>query len=300
MSFLRSLLDDLISKRLWPIALLLAVTAVAVPVVLGHGGDAAAPAVAPANVPAVDAAGSTPAVQVVGPPSVRSRPGKVRDPFRRAATAAESVATEDGAPAAKTPAATSGGGAKAPAETGSKSTPAPTVTTPSVPTEQGGATTAPAATVPRTRVHWGADATAAVRGLSRLQPLGGLANPALVYLGTTADHTRAVFVLGPNATATGEGACAEDSCRVVALKAGQKIDVTVTSLDDAGESSFVLAIDEIAEQAVSGEAEAAELRGRVHRDGRDVLREIIKDRKTADAIGQFAYDSARGAVVPTT
>ena len=46
--------------------------------------------------------------------------------------------------------------------------------------------------------------------------------------------------------------------------------------------------------------DAAKLRLSVHPDGRDVLRAMIKDAKTAAAIGQFAYDRTAGAVVAIT
>jgi hypothetical protein len=100
-SFLRALLGDLVEKRLWPIALLLAMTAVAVPLVLGRGGTGAAGApVAAQPAAAGDAAAlSAPAVEIVGPGSVRSRSGNERDPLRRATKAPAATATADGAAA---------------------------------------------------------------------------------------------------------------------------------------------------------------------------------------------------------
>jgi hypothetical protein len=302
MTFLRSLRDDLVEKRLWPIALLLLLTAVAVPVVLGHAGrdgGGAAPAIAPAPAPGV--AGATPAVQVVGPPAVRARAGKVRDPFRRAAKAAATVATVDGAPAApssasKTVTSTKSGGTAAPATA--------TTTTPATPTEPGGAPPAPApaaagavASVYRTRVRWGSDATADIRGLSRLEALGGLSDPALLYLGTTKDHAKAVFLLGPNAIAGDASACAETTCRVIALKAGASATVGVVGTDGAAARRFELVVASIPEIAAADEAAATALRARVDADGRAVLRTMIKDPKTATAIGQFSYDRRAGAVV---
>jgi hypothetical protein len=151
----------------------------------------------------------------------------------------------------------------------------------------------------RARVRFGADDSAAVRGLSRLQPLGADANPAALYLGPTADHTRAVFLLGPTATVTDGkgGACGEKTCRVVALKGGESVTITVSADGGSAEQQFVLAVDEIAEQTVAGEAALRELRDRVHADGRDVLRTMIKDETTAAAIGKLTYDRSLGAVV---
>jgi hypothetical protein len=301
MSFVRSLVDDLVAKRLWPVALALLVTAIAVPVVLGRSGADAggAPVVAPASAPADGVAGSGPAVEIVGPASVRSRAGHLRDPFRRKAKAAAQVATADGAPAtATTPAATSGGGTKAPA---SPSTDTSSTTTPAAPVAQGGAAPEPApaasAAVYRTRVSWGTDSGVPVRGLSRLEPLGGTSNPALLYLGTTEAHDKALFLLGPDALADGEPACTETSCRIIELKAGQSVAIGVVGKDGAADRRYELKVAAIAEQAVADQAEALALRGRVHADGRDVLRAMVKDTKTALAIGQFTYDRSLGAVV---
>jgi hypothetical protein len=290
-TYLRSLLADLVEKRLWPIALLLAITAVAVPVVLGHGGDAAsdAPAVVPAA-PADAATPSTPAVKLVGPASVRRRPGVIRDPFRR---------TKKAAAKPRTRAASASGSESAPtAKSAEADTPAHATTTPAAT----GATAAgqPAASGPsvyRTRVRWGQDAKADVHGLSRLQPLGGRSNPALLYLGTTKTGARAVFLLGPNASADGDGTCAEKSCRIVRLKAGDTTVVTVPGQDGAATRQYTLVVHRIARSAPSSPAAAATLRARVDHDGRDVLRTLIKDAATAAAIGQFRFDRSLGAVV---
>jgi hypothetical protein len=178
------------------------------------------------------------------------------------------------------------------------------VKTPKDPTTSGtpsaaGGTAAPQSgpSVYRTRLSFGADKTAAVRGVSRLEPLGDLSNPALLYLGTTADHQRAMFLLGPNAIADGEGDCAEKSCRIIGLKAGQSAVVGVQGQDGGEARTFTLVVDAIAGGAVADEAAALKQRARVHHDGRDVLREMIKDAKTAAAIGQFTYDRSLGAVV---
>jgi hypothetical protein len=149
-------------------------------------------------------------------------------------------------------------------------------------------------------VRWGADDTAKVRGISRLEPLGGLSNPAVLYLGTTEDHARAVFLLGPNALAGGDRACGEKTCRVIGLKAGQSADIGVLGVDGAPARRFVLSVDAIRETAVASEDAALALRARVHQDGRAVLRAMIKDPKTAAAIGQFGYALSLGAVVSIT
>jgi hypothetical protein len=295
MTFLRSLLTDLVEKRLWPIALLLAITAAAVPVVLGHGGQAAsdAPAVLPAA-PADAATASTPAVKLVGPASVHSRSGAVRDPFRRTKKPAAKHRTKA--------ASRSGSGSTSTTKSATADAPAAAASTATKTAVATGATAAgaPAASGPsvyRTRVRWGQDAKADVHGVSRLQPLGGGSDPALLYLGTTKAGARAVFLLGPNASADGDGTCAEKTCRVLRLKAGNTTVVTVQGEDGGASRQYTLVIDDIARSATSSEAAAAKLRARVDHDGRDVLNAMIKDAATAAAIGQFRFDRTLGAVV---
>jgi hypothetical protein len=82
MNFVRTLLRDLVERRLWPVALLLVAALVAVPVVLGRGGDtgAAETAVVPAT-PADDGASAQKAEVTLdtSAPADRKRGGDVRD-----------------------------------------------------------------------------------------------------------------------------------------------------------------------------------------------------------------------------
>jgi hypothetical protein len=308
MTLLRSLLDDLVARRLWPIALLLAITAVAVPVVLGGGGGAAAPVASPPAARAGGAASAAPAVEVVGPASVRGRSGKVRDPFRRPKAPSVSSAGHASGSTSTSASTSTSTSTSATRESSKAGTPAPAgaaATTRATATGAGAATAADAAaasaaTVYRTRVRWGRDAKGDARGVSRLEPLGGRSHPALLYLGTTRAGARAVFLLGPDAVADGDGTCAEKTCRVIRLKAGDRTVLSVRPQDGGEARRYTLAIDAITRRVAGSARAAAKLRARVHRDGRDVLRTMIEDAATAAAIGRFRFDSALGAVVATT
>jgi hypothetical protein len=296
----RTIVRDLISKRLWPVAIALVVALVAVPVLVGSSGTAVSPPPPAAVVPATSGAGASPdqAISVSAPAVLgKSRPGPVSDPFfdpaaERAKSLAPSTSTSTPAPTqTSTPTAT------APKTAG------PTTVTPQPAAPSGDQTPAAAPSgigVYRARVRWGADDTAKVRGLSRLEPLGGTSNPALLYLGTTENHSRAVFLLGPNALAKGEAACGEKTCRVIGLKAGESIEVGVVGVDGGANRRFALSIESIAKTVVRTEDAALALRARVDKDGRPVLRAMIKDPKTAAAIGQFGYALSLGAVVSVT
>jgi hypothetical protein len=293
----RAIARDLIDKKLWPVALLLLVALLAVPVVLGRSSDEAP--VAPAAVPAPPAQpGADTAIKVAAAPVLgRSRPGAIDDPFysppKEADASSGSTTTVTSSSSAATPSTTGGTGAgTGSGGSGAGETPSPPAQTPQAPASK---TTY---TFYRPRVRFGADENAPVQGLSRLEVLGDAANPAALYLGPTADHQRAVFLLGPNAIVTsGEGACGDKSCRVVALRPGQSITTGVVGSSGYAEHSYVLKVEEMHEQNVGSEDTLMTLRDRVADGGRDVLREMIKDRPTASAVGKLTYDRGIGAVV---
>jgi len=300
-----TIVRDLRVKRLWPVAVLLLVALIAVPVVITSSGGTST-SVPPAPVvpvtPAIDG-GSGRALTIADAAVIgRARPGAVHDPFFNPPKPDTSSASggDNGittaVPQPTTPAATPTS-TTTPAGPQATTTPG-TTTTPVVPqTGTGDATKT--VTLHRVHVRWGADKEAGVRGLSRLQPLGDSSNPALLYLGTNSAGTHAAFLLGPNAIATGQGECAEASCRVISLKAGQSVDVGVVGLDGAPSTRFTLVLHDIADEHMSPKT-AIERRTRVAADGRDVLRTMIKDPKTAAAIGHFTYDGELGAVVLIT
>jgi len=101
-SHVRNLVQDLVERRLWPVALLLAVALAAVPVVLGRGGgDAASTAALPAA-PATGAGtgtGTAEKAQITidtSVPAVRDRAGRLRNPFKAPASAAPKLTAAAG------------------------------------------------------------------------------------------------------------------------------------------------------------------------------------------------------------
>ncbi len=301
---LRAMTRDLVDKRLWPVAILLLAALVAVPVLIGSSAsDAPAPAAAVPAAASAKGAALESAITVVDRAVIgRSRPGAVNDPFfdppdpeptasTTTATSSNSTATTS-TPASSTPASTVSPTTATPNPTPTPSAPSPTTTTPADRT----ADTRIERTVFRTRLAFGETADASVRGVSRLEALGGNSNPALLYLGTTWGGGHAVFLLGPKAISQGDAKCAEETCRVIALKEGDTQTVGVRD-DDGTARTYIVKIDEITRQVTSTVAGADKLRAREHADGRDVLRSMILDKTTADAIGQFAYDRDTGAVV---
>jgi hypothetical protein len=285
MNFARALIRELVDKRLWPIAIVLAVALVALPVLLSAGGDRAASGDAPllAGAPADSGATKVAAVELAGPPSVRSRPGKVRNPFRRTAEKTAGAQTS----AAPAPA---GGGVTAtdePAQSGGATAPEATETVPKTPTA------APA--YYRTVVRWYEATGGTSRPLSRLTPLGDRADLAALYLGVTSSDARyAVFLLGPNATAEGEANCEDTSnCRLIGLRTGATQVITVQPTDGGEARRYHLEVVS-AKAVTTTAAQARTMRDKVHSDGRDVMRELWQDAPTATALRPMRYEPATG------
>ena len=137
----------------------------------------------------------------------------------------------------------------------------------------------------RTRVRFGA-AGAGERSISRLEPLVGAADPALLYLGVYRDRKRALFVLGPNATAQSDGDCMDGpACRIIGLRKSETADVRVAS------RSYGLYVSTVAGKAPSSDKVAG--------DGRETLRTMLGDAATAGALGGFGYAKHRAVIVRT-
>jgi len=221
MSLLRDIKTDLVEKRLWPVAALLAVALVAVPLLLGSSAPPENSADTTANVPPAAQAppSGTSVVALEAPVGRAPLAGHAKDPFvqKFLPKPAPEPSGTTGAPAGGQPPSSggqggssggggstgsgngggnSGGGGKKPVYT--------TATVDATMTRAGGR--------PRT-----------YRGLQRLTPLPSSLNPILVFLGVLADGRTAVFLVSSDAKAQGDGSCkpSRSTCQTVQLKAGQ-------------------------------------------------------------------------------
>jgi hypothetical protein len=293
MNPVRKLVDDLIEKRLWPVALVLVVAAFAVPMLIGGsnaGSDTPDPSFAPA--PAHDAA--TTAVELVGPPAVRTRAGAVRDPFRRAKVAA--TTDTSGAPVATAEKSASSAGSKS----GSAKTGAAKSTAKATPQATPAVDTAAAIRAARsafqTVVRFTRPGGTRERPLARLAVLGNPSSPALQYLGVAGGGKHAMFALGPKATtAAGDACLVPVPCRVIGLRRGEKVAVDVTG-DDLVVRHYELEVLELRSLPMASVAVARAWRARVDPAGRAVLRTIKQDPATADVLGLLRYTTVTGTV----
>ena len=233
MNLIKNTAQQLVRRRLWPVALLLVAALVAVPMTLAKSPAPAAPAPQVAvGAHASDAAANTPIVELATPDAsshARRRVlGQAKDPFAPAPLP-KAKKSKKQAEATPTPTATtdagSGGGATAPTGTAPPSaTPVPTFTVPK-------------STV---KVRFGvADETAQELPTSfvrRLEPLVANDVPVLVFEHLTSGGTAAIFSIPGDVTAVGDGSCAPNpqDCETLKLHAGQTEFITVKGAGESG------------------------------------------------------------------
>jgi hypothetical protein len=292
MPFLKNIGHDLIEKRLWPVALLLVVALVAVPVLLG-GGSAQTPAAgATAAVPgATGGAGQSPVSlsTTAGQERAYTRGGKVRNPFKqpkvKAATDTTPAATSPGSGSTPSGSSTSGGNTPAGGGTTPTGSPTPSGTTPS-------ATRPDSLDTFRLTLRFGsAGNLRTIRDLARLSPLPSPNSPFFVFLGVLKDAKTAVFLVSSDVTATGDGKCRPSAadCQTIEVKEG---DTEFFDLQNDGRTvqyeMDILHLDRTSDAAKQVTAAAARAAASRHsKAGAAMLR-------SAHADGKHAYEGMNG------
>jgi hypothetical protein len=291
-TFLRSLVDDLIEKRLWPFAVALVVALVAIPVVLGRGGSAAPAApspVASAASAGQPASGQTALVNV--DPSLgegRVPDGKVRNPFKQqhvpSAITATSTATapssSGGAGSSTAGGTASTGGSDA--GSGTSSTPAPDAGTPSTPSTdklESKPKTDPRDTY-RVSLRFGeAGNQRTIKDIARLTPLPSSTDPFFVFLGVLGDGKTAVFMVSSDAAPTGDGACRPKltNCETIQLKAGES-EFFDLATGTAGVVQYQLDMLSVSKRRAETAKAAAARHARESKAGRIILRAAVAEK----------------------
>jgi hypothetical protein len=305
MNAMRTLFDDLVEKKLWPAALLLIVAAIAVPLLIAGGDGGASDVPDSASAPTTSAASATPAVELVGPPAVRSRDGAVRDPFRRAKAKAAADASKRAAAGSAASGAKSGGSAAATstakkaggATSGSKAkAKAKAQAKPAIDT----GTLALARFSYQTIVRFTRAGGTRERPLARLAVLGNPDHLALQYLGVGAGRKHAIFVLGAHATAASDSAClVADPCRVIRLSRGQKLAVDVVGKDQVV-LHYQVEVIRLRRLHLPSVAIARTWRARVDPAGSAVLHMLEQDPVTASVLDRLRYTTRTGTVSLTS
>ncbi len=257
MNFLTSIRADLVEKRLLPVAVLLAVMAVLVPVGAGVllSSGSSQPVIGPPPAAAPPPGTPSPANALAsvsgGAPTAKHYTAREVDPFRLPAAAlalqaAAAAKTRAGANATSATKVSPAAAKPATTTSTTRATPVTPTTAVKVPTPATVAPTAPVVTPPTTPVatpspqaqlaklgrrdSYAVDASVvdatgshSLTDVVRLSPLPSQSNPLVEYLGVLKSGRAAAFLVNPGTVAQGAGAClpAARDCQVLVLKPGQ-------------------------------------------------------------------------------
>jgi hypothetical protein len=322
MSVLTNMIKELRERRLWPIAILLIVALVAVPVLLSKKAPTNLVAPQPSTSLPYSTGSSLPTITVETAQGASKLAGRGRDPFtpQHVGTTATTATTATSA-ASTTPAASgSTGSTGATGSTGSTSgstisagtgsgssgsvTPSSPVTptTPTTPSSPG--TTPKPAPVPNgltakqsyvvslaiTNSSGGIDT---IDPLERLSVVPGPSQPLLVELGVLKGTKRVLFVVQPGAAVSGPGTCTPGpiDCEILSLAPGQTEAVsTQTATGTSPVAEFSVNSITAAEHPSVAAANAA------RRTASDRGRKLLANTPLT-AVSLFQYDPSVGAVV---
>lgn len=292
MSILRDIKTDLVEKRLWPVAALLLVALVAVPLLLGGSAPAEKTSATAASAPpaAEPPPSGTSVVALEAPRGRAPLAGHAKDPFAQKflpKPAPEPSTTSGQGSTGQTGASgggqtgSSGGGSGGSGNTGGSGTGGGGGKKPVYTTATVDATLTRAGGRPRT-----------YRGLQRLTPLPSSLDPILVFLGVLQDGRTAVFLVSSDAKAQGDGRCkpSRSTCQTVQLKAGQTefFDLETTN------GTVQYELDLIRIRTGSGSARSAAAASRASRAGRRVLR---AHRSDFSLPAGYSWSAATGRLV---
>ena len=244
MTFFRNVWTDLVDKRLWPVALILLLALVAVPVLLVRGGGSD-DHVDVAAAPAAD--GATRGVVAVETTTKRvALHGSRRDPFAPrgggSSTDATTTTSSSSTAGAQTTAGTTAGstpttGAATPSGGGSSGT-STSGSTSSSTGDSGGSsdtstsTSTGATTADAVVVRFGkAGADSKLRVVAPLEALPSRGNPIVVYLGV--QDGQAVFLVSSDATPGGDAKCkpSKEVCQKAYVAPGHTVSLDVADGD---------------------------------------------------------------------
>jgi len=264
----RNVWNELVERRLWPVALLLVAALVAVPVLLAKSPPPTPDKPAPAAVAAAASAAALPGGEAVVSVAQGDEPdaplrGHAKNPFRQQHVQAEPTAT------ASTATATAGGSSGSSGTSGDERgnsgsgggaqpqpEPQPTFVYASVDVRFG---------------HAGKHLRA-IRDVPRLTPLPSATNPIVVFLGTRRDRRTAVFLVSTDVHVQGLGQCvpSRSNCEAIELQEGDTALLDFTEADGTVEQ-YELDLDAVTLHETTSQAVAQRAYARTSRVGRLLL-----------------------------
>ena len=308
MSVPRNILKELVERKLWPVALVLIVALVAVPVLLTK--KAPTDIVTPPTGPLPYSSGSTlPAISIKASPTNSKLAGGGRNPFTpqvagtttTTVAAATTTTPSTGTTTPSTGGASSSTGSGAGASTTPATTPA-TTTTPSTTTTPATTTPAkpaPTGLTPTQSYHVSLALTTSDGGVNTIDPLERLSilpskqEPMLVELGVLEGGHSVLFVVEPGTIVSGAGTCTPGpiDCEILSLTPGQREGISKQTA--TGSTPVALfSVNSITADNHPSVAAANAARQNASSVGRELL-----NHSPLSAISLFQYDPSVGAVV---
>jgi hypothetical protein len=293
MNVIRSIGRDLVEKKLWPVAVVLVLALVAIPVAV-RGTKAEAPLAPVDNGVAQKAPPVSLDTTVSDTPKVRA--GGVRDPFRQLhVPKVKKESTTSAAPSVATPVV----GATGTASTG--------VTPSKLDTPGDGSPVTPSTTTnnasPQTRyfsyrvsLHFGRSGKVKRYGdVKRLTALPSSTFPFFTYLGVLEDQNTAVFLVTADVSASGDGTCrpSKTACQVLALKPGDSVRLVYHPSDGRDPIAYRLEMGSVKRVETVDKAKAAKARASVNRRGNAAFKAMRKAHLVPQ-IHRYVYSQATG------
>jgi hypothetical protein len=234
-AFVRSTIDDLVEKRLWPVAAVLLIALLAIPVLLSNPADEQPAPVSTAVTPAVAAGNASsafqPAVSTEGKKSSEIRKKlegfETKDPFKPQNLGGGGSSAAGGSVEVQGGDATAGGGS-----TDSSVADSPPLGTSGGGAAGGGSSTDTSGTPTQSEtfyytytadVRFGKEGNLDRKTLNQFRSLPSSEDPVVVFMGVKEDGETAIFLLSSAASSTGEGNCEpDDTCTFLYMKKGDK------------------------------------------------------------------------------
>jgi hypothetical protein len=320
MTFLSNMIKELRERKLWPIAILLIVALVAVPLLLSKKAPSNLVTQQPSTNLPYSTGSALPAITVETAQGTSKLAGRARDPFTPqhvATTATTDVTPSTVSPATGSTATTgstgstgstsstgtatvsAGGGSSVASPTPSSPVTPSTPSTPSTPAPAPKPAPAPSGLTAKQSYQVSLAITTSGGGLNTIDPLERLSvipsaqQRLLVELGVLQGAKRVLFAVQPGAAVSGPGACTPGpiDCEVLSLAPGQTEGV---SRQGSGGATPVALFSVNSITAIAHPSVAAANTAR--RTASDLGRMLLANTRLS-AVSLFQYDPSVGAVV---
>jgi hypothetical protein len=312
--FFRSIGTELREKRLWPVALLLLVALVAVPLLLANSSSPAPEAQVPVPAPPPSPATSIPTLEVQSTPAHSRLNGAAHDPFTligggtsstaSGSTAASTVTATSTAVASSSPNSVSGGsstssassstsGSSPSTSSGSTGTSPPSITPNAKPKPAPSGLTSTHAYDVSLAITNSAGGLNTIDPLKRLSVLPSDQQPLLVELGVLKGGRRVLFAVEPGTVVDGPGTCTPGPIDCEILSLGQDQTESISTQTGLGTSQVALfAVTGLTTTKYSSAAAADRARRSKYAAGQALL-----NKSALPALSLFQYQPSLGYVV---